>query len=76
LNTIGFSTWAMWANRPRPYNDSSWRKLDLPHDWSIELSRGKDNPTGAAGGYAIEGVGWYRKHFHAPCEWSGQGCWP
>jgi beta-galactosidase len=54
------------------YDDSWWRRLDLPHDWSIELPRSKDNPTGAAGGYVREGVGWYRKHFHAPREWSGQ----
>lgn len=53
-------------------NDASWRRLDLPHDWTIELPRGKDNPAGAAGGYVIEGVGWYRKHFHAPRAWGDQ----
>ena len=56
----------------KAYEDASWRKLDLPHDWSIELPRSKDNPSGASGGYVSEGVGWYRKHFHAPREWSGQ----
>ncbi len=52
------------------YNDASWRRLDLPHDWSIELPRGKDNPCGRDGGFVSEGVGWYRKRFHAPREWS------
>lgn len=50
-------------------DDSWWRRLDLPHDWSIELPRNKEHPTGAAGGYVREGVGWYRKHFHAPADW-------
>ena len=56
----------------KSYNDSAWRKLDLPHDWSIELPRNKDNPCGFAGGFVTEGVGWYRKHFHAPRTWSEQ----
>jgi len=56
----------------RGCKDSSWRKLDLPHDWSIELPRNKDNPGGFTHGFVTEGVGWYRKHFHAPREWSGQ----
>jgi beta-galactosidase len=56
----------------KSYNDSAWRKLDLPHDWSIELPRNKDNPCGFAGGFVTEGVGWYRKHFYAPRTWSDQ----
>ena len=47
-------------------NDSDWRKLDVPHDWSIEGPFSKDNPTGRAGGYLPSGVGWYRKHFKLP----------
>src|SRR5258708_40214963 len=31
------------------FNDSSWRKLDLPHDWSLEGPWLKDNPSGPAG---------------------------
>lgn len=43
------------------YNDSQWRKLDLPHDWSIE---GQLSPTLAScTGYLPGGIGWYRKHF-------------
>jgi beta-galactosidase len=56
----------------KAYDDASWRRVDLPHDWSIELPRSKDNPTGASGGYAREGVGWYRKHFDVPREWAGR----
>ena len=45
------------------FADASWRKLDVPHDWSIEGPFSKDNPTGGAGGFLPAGIGWYRKHF-------------
>ncbi len=43
------------------FDDSKWRKLDLPHDWSIE---GLMSPTLAScTGYLPGGIGWYRKTF-------------
>jgi beta-galactosidase len=48
------------------YDDSDWRVLNLPHDWSIEGEYGKDAPTGGSGGYLPTGIGWYRKHFRTP----------
>lgn len=45
------------------YNDSSWRKLNIPHDWSIELPYAPKFPAGKNNGYFQEGIGWYRKHF-------------
>jgi len=56
------------------YNDASWRRVDLPHDWSIEDLPGQaaDSVRGpfiksAQGGmftaYTVGGVGWYRKKF-------------
>ena len=45
------------------YNDSWWRKLDVPHDWAIEGDFQVGNPSGATGGALPGGVGWYRKHF-------------
>ncbi|MEQ1646816.1 MAG: sugar-binding domain-containing protein, partial [Pyrinomonadaceae bacterium] len=44
--------------------DSSWRKLDVPHDWSIEGPFDQKNPTGGAGGFLPSGISWYRKHFN------------
>ena len=44
------------------YDDSSWRLLDLPHDWAIEGDFSDSNPSGASGGALPGGVGWYRKH--------------
>src|SRR5215469_8831608 len=54
------------------FDDSSWRKVDLPHDWSIESPPAKDNPSGAGGGFFPGGTGWYRKTFRAPAEWKGK----
>jgi beta-galactosidase len=59
------------AERPE-FDDSSWRLLDVPHDWSIEGPFDEQNPTGKAGGYLPAGFGWYRKHFIAPAAHSGR----
>lgn len=43
------------------YEDKDWRKLMLPHDWSVE---GQLSPSLAScTGYLPGGIGWYRKHF-------------
>lgn len=55
----------------RSFADESWRKLDVPHDWSIEGPFAQTNKTGAAGGWLPAGVGWYRKHFTLPAEQKG-----
>lgn len=54
------------------FDDSTWRDLDVPHDWSIEGPWAKDNPSGSAGGYASIGIGWYRKHLRLPLDFSGR----
>ena len=48
------------------FDDSAWRKLGLPHDWSIEGPFAETNKTGGAGAFLPSGVGWYRKHFSQP----------
>lgn len=48
------------------FADASWRKLNVPHDWSIEGPFDAKNPTGGGGGYLPSGVAWYRKHFTVP----------
>lgn len=47
------------------FDDSGWRKLDLPHDWAIEGDFSQDNPSGTGGGALPGGIGWYRKSFIA-----------
>ena len=44
------------------FDDSGWRQLNLPHDWSIEGTYDENNPAGVAGGFLPTGTGWYRKH--------------
>jgi len=48
------------------FNDNDWRKLDVPHDWSIEIELDKDAPARGSGGFAVTGIGWYRKTFTMP----------
>ncbi len=45
------------------FDDTKWRTVTLPHDWSIEGEYDKNAPTGGSGGYLPTGVGWYRRHF-------------
>ncbi|MBQ7421992.1 MAG: DUF4982 domain-containing protein [Prevotella sp.] len=45
------------------FDDSSWRRIDLPHDWAIEGDFIAENKSGAGGGALPGGIGWYRKHF-------------
>ncbi|MGC1391446.1 MAG: glycoside hydrolase family 2 TIM barrel-domain containing protein [Bacteroidales bacterium] len=58
------------------FDDSGWRTLDLPHDWSIENFADSDNEDhigpftktsegGVSTGHVKGGTGWYRKHFKA-----------
>jgi len=45
------------------FDDSGWRNLTLPHDWSIEGEFSREHPAGSAGGALPGGIGWYRKTF-------------
>lgn len=51
------------AAKDAAFDDSSWRMLDLPHDWSIEGEFSESNPAGVGGGALPGGIGWYRKSF-------------
>lgn len=52
------------------YDDSRWRVLDLPHDWSVE---GTLSPSlASATGYLPGGIAWYRKSISFPEEQRGK----
>lgn len=53
------------------YDDTAWRRLDLPHDWAIEGPFRYDL-EGNTGKLPWQGVGWYRKHFTVPASASGR----
>ncbi len=54
------------------FDDASWRKLSVPHDWSIELPFNQYSSSGGGGGYLDGGIGWYRKTFSLPQNYSGK----
>jgi beta-galactosidase len=60
------------------FDASKWRKVDLPHDWSIEDLPGTASPFSPAaisqvgGGFTIGGTGWYRKVFTVPATEKGK----
>lgn len=52
------------------YDDSSWRTLDLPHDFQFEMEWTKDGK--GSRGFKKMGEGWYRKTFTADPSWQGK----
>jgi beta-galactosidase len=62
------------------YSDASWRKVDLPHDWVIELPF---DPSADAGhgfkpvgeGFPQNSTGWYRRTFELPKADAGKRLW-
>jgi beta-galactosidase len=62
------------------FGDNSWRSLDLPHDWAIELPFDQ-NSDGSHGfkpvgpGFTKNSIGWYRRAFDLPAEDAGKRIW-
>ena len=57
------------------FDDSGWRSVDLPHDWSIEGPYDEAAATTGRGGYLPTGVGWYRRSFTLPEGSDGRHVW-
>lgn len=68
---------------PSPeFDDSSWRVVDLPHDWAVELdfdaeSQGSQDyvfhgfkPVGRK--HPVTSIGWYRRRFEPPKQDKGK----
>lgn len=58
--------------RAPDFDDSDWRVLNLPHDWTIEGEYDKSNPSGPSCGYLPTGIAWYRKRLVIPDAWRNQ----
>lgn len=54
----------------RDFDDSSWRKLDLPHDFQFEMPW--DSTASRGRGFKPMGTAWYRKTFTADPAWKGR----
>lgn len=59
------------------FDDSSWQKVSLPHDWVVDLPFSGE--ASHSHGYKCIGwkypensVGWYRKHLNIPEEYEGR----
>ncbi|MGW7402656.1 glycoside hydrolase family 2 TIM barrel-domain containing protein [Streptomyces sp. NPDC054833] len=53
------------------YDDSGWREVAVPHDWSIEQTPTTENGTTSGTGFFPGGLGWYRIAFTVPPGWAG-----
>ncbi len=57
------SSWNIYESprlRLTDFNDSQWRRITLPHDWSVEQPMSPDK--GSCQGYLPGGIAWYRRH--------------
>ncbi|MFQ3172956.1 MAG: beta-galactosidase [Polaribacter sp.] len=50
-------------------DDTSWRVLNVPHDWSFEEGIDKKGTMGQRGGYHSGGIAWYRKKIDYEKTW-------
>ncbi len=62
------------------FGDGSWRRVDLPHDWAVELpfDRRADGSHGSkalGAAFPQNSVAWYRRTFELPATDSGRRLW-
>jgi len=74
-STLFNQDWRFFKGNPAgaegtDFNDSAWRNLNLPHDWSIESEFTVQGE--AESGFLLGGTGWYRKHFVVPEKFEGR----
>ncbi|TQJ91901.1 glycoside hydrolase family 2 TIM barrel-domain containing protein [Streptomyces sp. SLBN-31] len=62
-----------YAGAPDPgYDDSAWREVAVPHDWSIEQTPTTEHGTTSGTGFFPGGLGWYRLAFTLPAALAGK----
>ena len=60
------------------FDDAAWRKIDLPHDWAVELPFVNDPILVEHGGKPLgrefpeTSIGWYRREFFLPASDAGR----
>jgi len=62
------------------FSDASWRTVNLPHDWAVELPFDQSADAGhgfkpVGPGFAANDIAWYRRTFELPPEDSGKRVW-
>jgi len=54
------------------YDDGTWKRVDLPHDWAIAGPFLETGPYGGVGRLPSWGIGWYRKALDIPASDRGR----
>jgi len=62
------------------FSDASWRVVDLPHDWAVELPFDQHADAGhgfkpIGNGFPQNSVAWYRRSFTLPSSDTGKRVW-
>jgi beta-galactosidase len=62
------------------FSDASWRRVDLPHDWAVELpfdqhADGSHGFKALGGAFPRNSVAWYRRTFTLPATDAGRRLW-
>ena len=55
------------------YNPSSWKTVNLPHDWSVDLPF--ESTAEGCTGFLKGGIGWYSKTFDTPDNFVDKKCY-
>lgn len=74
---------AVQSNGPTQvkFADDTWRTINLPHDWGVELPFDKDKDNRNRGykpigfKFPATSIGWYRRTFNLPLSDSGKRFW-
>lgn len=66
----GAKAGSAWGAAARGYDDSSWKRVDLPHDWVVEQPF--DEKALKQQGYRPRGIAWYRRTFTLPASDRGK----
>ncbi|HEV6967437.1 beta-galactosidase GalA [Roseateles sp.] len=59
-----------WGAAAADFDDSAWRRLDLPHDWAVETPFDRDENVSQ--GYRTRGIAWYRRYLQLPTSDRGR----
>lgn len=60
ISATANTAYASTAEAVPSYDDTSWRTVSVPHDWSIALDFNASSPATYEGGYLDGGDAWYR----------------
>lgn len=65
ISTVTDDSYSSTDESAVSYNDSGWKSVTIPHDWSIYDDFNPSSPATYEGGYLDGGDAWYRTSFYA-----------